>query len=56
MPSNTVHVLDSNARDFLRTYIDGKMRRYYLMFAVNGGAFAIAQLMRDERGVIAPIG
>ena len=34
--------------DGLRTYIDGKMRRYGLLFSVNGGAFAIAKLMADE--------
>lgn len=28
----------------MNTYIDGKMKRYTLLFAVNGGAFAIAQL------------
>jgi hypothetical protein len=55
MPDNA-HVLDANARDFLRTYIDGKMQRYYLLFAVNGGAFAIAELMRDEHGVVDPLG
>lgn len=31
----------------LATYIDGKMKRYSLMFAVNGGAFAIAKLMAE---------
>jgi hypothetical protein len=51
-----VHVLDANARDFLRTYIDGKMQRYYLLFAVNGGAFGIAELMRNEHGVVDPLG
>jgi hypothetical protein len=34
--------------DGLRTYIDGKMRRYGLLFSVNGGAFAIAKLMADD--------
>ena len=33
--------------DGLRTYIDGKMRRYSLLFSVNGGALAIAKLMTD---------
>jgi hypothetical protein len=28
----------------MNTYIEGKMRRYSLMFSVNGGAFAIAKL------------
>lgn len=31
----------------LGTYIDGKMKRYNLMFAVNGGAFAVAKLMAE---------
>src|SRR5436309_326632 len=30
-----------------RTYTDGKMRRYNLLFSVNGGAFAIAKLIRE---------
>jgi hypothetical protein len=38
---------DQEKLDGLRTYIDGKMRRYGLLFAVNGGALAIAQLMAD---------
>jgi len=28
----------------MRTYIDGKMKRYDLLFAVNGGAFVIGKL------------
>lgn len=32
----------------METYIDGKMRRYTLLFAVNGGAFAIGQLFTDS--------
>jgi hypothetical protein len=31
----------------LGTYIDGKIKRYNLMFAVNGGAFALAKLLKD---------
>ncbi len=38
---------DPQKLDGLRTYIDGKMRRYGLLFSVNGGAFAIAKLMTD---------
>lgn len=33
--------------DKLAIYTDGKMKRYSLLFGVNGGAFAIAQLMAD---------
>lgn len=29
----------------LQTYIDGKIKRYNLMFAVNGGIFALAKLI-----------
>lgn len=38
---------DPQKLDGLRTYIDGKMRRYSLLFSVNGGALAIAKLMTD---------
>ena len=31
----------------MNTYIEGKMKRYNLLFAVNGGAFAIAKLIAD---------
>jgi len=36
---------DTEVLSGLGTYIDGKMKRYSLMFAVNGGAFAVAKLM-----------
>jgi hypothetical protein len=29
----------------MNTYIDGKMKRYNLLWAVNGGAFAVARLL-----------
>jgi hypothetical protein len=32
----------------MNTYIEGKMKRYSLMFSVNGGAFAIAKLFAQE--------
>jgi hypothetical protein len=32
----------------LGTYIDGKIKRYNLMFAVNGGAFALGKLLRTS--------
>ena len=38
---------DAEVLGGLGTYIDGKMKRYSLMFAVNGGAFAIAKLMAE---------
>jgi hypothetical protein len=43
MLESDVHKLDG-----LRTYIDGKLRRYSLLFAVNGGSFAIAKLTTDS--------
>ena len=32
----------------MNTYIEGKMKRYSLMFSVNGGAFAIAKLFDQD--------
>jgi hypothetical protein len=32
-----------------KAYEDGKHRRYSLLFAVNGGAFAVAKLFVDEK-------
>jgi len=32
-----------------KAYEDGKHRRYNLLFAVNGGAFAVAKLFADEK-------
>lgn len=29
----------------MNAYIDGKMKRYNLLWAVNGGAFAVARLL-----------
>jgi len=40
---------DKDKLDGLRTYIDGKMKRYNLLFAVNGGAFAIGKLIADPK-------
>jgi hypothetical protein len=39
---------DNEVLSGLGTYIDGKMKRYSLMFAVNGGAFAVAKLMAES--------
>ena len=38
---------DPDVLTALSAYIDGKMKRYSLMFAVNGGAFAVAKLMTE---------
>jgi hypothetical protein len=32
----------------VNTYIEGKMKRYSLLFSVNGGAFLIARLFAEE--------
>lgn len=42
MGSETIGELDA-----LKLYEDGKQRRYNLLFAVNGGGFAVVQLMND---------
>jgi hypothetical protein len=36
--------------DVAKGYEDGKHRRYSLLFAVNGGAFAVAKLLADKAG------
>ena len=33
----------------ISTYLDGKMKRYNLMFAVNGGTFALAKLFSESK-------
>ena len=39
----------------LGTYIDGKLKRLNLLFAVNGGAFAIAKLALESKdGLLVP--
>jgi Ca2+/Na+ antiporter len=48
--SNAAQAADDHpelALDALRTYLNGKMERYKLLFSVNGGAFAIAQIKND---------
>ncbi len=37
-------------KDKLSLYEDGKHRRYSLLFAVNGGAFAVAKLLVGSEG------
>ena len=52
MSEATEHNLLERASDRIsgvNAYIDGKMKRYSLMFAVNGGAFALAKLLPDPR-------
>lgn len=40
---------DKDKLQGLGTYIDGKMKRYNLLFAVNGGVFALAKLLADPK-------
>ena len=39
---------DQTIPESFKSYEDGKHRRYTLLFAVNGGAFAIAKLYADK--------
>lgn len=39
-----------------KTYEDGKQRRYNLLFAVNGGAFALAKLIANKGPANATLG
>lgn len=41
-------VAASQRLDGLSLYSTGQMKRYYLLFAVNGGAFAIAKLFAES--------
>lgn len=47
---NQANLLKSPAERLngMNTYIEGKMKRYSLMFSVNGGAFLIAKLFTEE--------
>src|SRR5438876_7488483 len=39
-----------------KTYEEGKHRRYTLLFAVNGGAFALAKFIADKDSSTASVG
>ena len=39
-----------------KTYEEGKHRRYTLLFAVNGGAFALAKFIADKGPATASVG
>ena len=47
MPDN--HKSNQDILEKLNVYVDGKMKRHTLLFGVNGGAFAIVQLLADQR-------
>jgi hypothetical protein len=42
-------------RELFKLYEDGKHRRYELLFAVNGGAFAVARILQKD-GLPQPFG
>lgn len=44
-----------NIKDWLDLYETGKHRRYNLLFAVNGGAFAVAKLLVGTPGDAATV-
>src|SRR2546423_1191084 len=44
----TPPLTNSERLSALNTYIDGKIKRYNLMFAVNGGAFALGKLLKTS--------
>lgn len=46
--SNTLSSMQLSLKEALELYENGKHRRYGLLFAVNGGAFAIAKLLVSE--------
>jgi hypothetical protein len=48
--SNTLSSTQLSLKEALDLYENGKHRRYGLLFAVNGGAFAIAKLLIGESG------
>jgi len=48
--SNTLSSTQISLNEALELYENGKHRRYSLLFAVNGGAFAIAKLLVGESG------
>jgi hypothetical protein len=39
--------------ELFKTYEDGKHGRYKLLFAVNGGAFAVAKLLGEKGAAVA---
>ena len=48
--SNTLTSTQLSLNEAFELYETGKHRRYGLLFAVNGGAFAIANLLTGEAG------
>lgn len=50
MPEANLSSHQLSLNEAMELYENGKHRRYSLMFAVNGGAFAIAKLLVGEQG------
>ena len=48
--SNTLSTTQLSLNEAFELYENGKHRRYSLLFAVNGGAFAISKLLVVEAG------
>src|SRR6266545_461162 len=47
---------ESNITEIFKDYEDGKHRRYSLLFAVNGGAFAVATASAEARTALGCVG
>ncbi len=47
-----VNSMALTVREALELYENGKHRRYALLFSVNGGAFAVAKILRGEGNVL----
>ena len=47
---------DTRVPESFKAYEDGKHRRYNLMFAVNGGAFAVAKLVAGKDASVTVLG
>jgi hypothetical protein len=48
--SSNLSITTLSLKEALDYYENGKHRRYSLLFAVNGGAFAVAKLLTPEAG------
>lgn len=51
-PSSSERETIDTQLKILQTYADGKMKRYGLLFSVNGGAFALARWSSEKSVVI----
>ncbi|HEX2523713.1 MAG TPA: hypothetical protein VHP35_16445, partial [Terriglobia bacterium] len=57
MPEITAEDQDQLAKkdllEKLTQYIEGKVKRYWLLFGVNGGAFIVAKFLHEKTGAFA---